>query len=93
MRIIMSSIILIILLFVGNAFADEYEEQQSGKPLVFPKEMVKEHPSDLHMGSDPYYEQEKHLHENAGSDEEGYRKDYDPDMQYYERDVKIKKVK
>jgi hypothetical protein len=83
--------IIALLLTVTFALVALAQEQQKGKPLVFPKEMVEEdRPSDLHMGSDPYYEQDKDKYE--GSDEEGYPSEYDPQMQYYESTTEIKKI-
>ena len=84
--------VIMILAFLAvisgsTAFA---QEQKPGQPLVFPKDQVKEHPSDLHMGSDPYYNKEKPKYE--GGDEKGYPPDYDPSMQYYESTTTIKKV-
>ena len=68
------------------------QEQKEGEPLMFPKDQVKEHPSDLHMGSDPYYNKGQKKYE--GSDETGYPGDLDPDTQYkYETTTTIKKVK
>jgi len=66
------------------------EEQKEGQQLVFPKDQVEEHPSDLHMGSDPYYKKEKRNYE--GSDEKGYPREYDPGVEYRESTT-IKKKK
>jgi hypothetical protein len=65
------------------------QEQQPGKELVFPKDTVKEHPSDLHMGSDPYYKKENKKYE--GTDETGYPRGYDPNAQYEESTTTYKK--
>ena len=69
------------------------QEQKTGKPLVFPREMVEDNPSDLHMGSDPYYDSKSHKNKYEGNDEKGYPTDYDPQIEYREEKLKIKKIK
>ena len=95
MKKIISSIIAIslMLIFGSILFAKEKQtsqEQKPGQELVFPKDMVKEHPSDLHMGSDPYYKKENKKYE--GTDETGYPREYDPNSVYYESTAPHKKV-
>jgi len=67
------------------------QDQQTGQQLTFPKGEVTEHPSDLHLGTDPYYKQAPKNYE--GTDEKGYKRDYDPSMQYYEETTTYKRVK
>ena len=88
-KITISILAAFLMLFFGYVLCAQ--EQQSGKELVFPKDSVKEHPSDLHMGSDPYYKKENNKYE--GTDETGYLRDYDPNAQYEESTTKIKKTK
>lgn len=66
------------------------QEQKPGQPLLFEKKKVEEHPSDLHMGSDPYYHKEKHKYE--GSDETGYPSEYDPNIEYREETTTYKRM-
>lgn len=66
------------------------QEQKPGQPLLFEKGKFKEHPSDLHMGSDPYYEKEKHKIE--GTDETGYPREYDPNVEYTEETTTYKVI-
>lgn len=88
-KIIILSIIITAAVVIGVLlFA---QEQKPGQPLVFPKDQVKEHPSDLHMGSDPYYQKEKHKYE--GSDEKGYPREYDPNAEYRESTTTYKVIK
>lgn len=89
MKRISFAVLLVFLAVILSSLAYA-QEQKPGQPLVFPKDQVKEHPSDLHMGSDPYYHKEKPKVE--GSDEKGYPPEYDPGMQYYESSTTIKKV-
>lgn len=87
-KIIILSIVITAAVVIGVLlFA---QEQKPGQPLVFPKDQVKEHPSDLHMGSDPYYNKEKHKYE--GTDEKGYPREYDPNVEYREETTTYKKV-
>jgi hypothetical protein len=66
------------------------QDQKAGQELTFPKGEVSEHPSDLHLGSDPYY---KGGQQYQGSDQTGYKPEYDPSMQYYEETTTYKRVK
>jgi len=84
---VLSIIITAVLAAQAFLFA---EEQKPGQPLLFPKDQVKDRPSDLHMGSDPYYHLEKHKYE--GSDETGYPREYDPYIEYKQSTIKYKKV-
>lgn len=89
MKIISTAAIIAgtLLLFASIACA---QEQQKGKELQFPKEMVQEHPSDLHMGSDPYLKKEGKKYE--GSDETGYPREYDPNAEYKESSTTVEPV-
>jgi len=69
------------------------QEEKKGKPLVFPKEAVEDNPSDLHMGSDPYYDPATDKDKYEGSDEQCYPTDVDPQLEYHEKRIEIKKIK
>ncbi len=79
-----------VFLMLGFVSISPAQDQRPGQELVFPKDQVKEHPSDIHVGSDPYYRQENKKYE--GTDKEGYKRDYDPNAQYYESTTTIKKA-
>jgi hypothetical protein len=79
-----------IFVFALSALASA-QEQQAGQALTFDKGEVTEHPSDLHLGSDP--QQKKAPQKYEGSDDSGYKRDYDPSMQYYEETTTYKQVK
>ena len=79
-----------VFLMLGFASISPAQDQKPGQELVFPKDQVKEHPSDIHMGSDPYYRKENKKYE--GSDEQGYPRSYDPNTEYREITTTTKKV-
>lgn len=87
-RLIMLCLVsLAITLF---ALAAQAQEQKAGQELVFPNvEQVQQRPSDVHIGSDPYY--------NPGmkkTDQEGYQKQQvETDKVYREETTTYKKVK
>lgn len=93
-KIIISIAAVFLMLIAGLVLLAKDQksttEQKPGQELVFPKGQVEEHPSDLHMGSDPYYHEENKKYE--GTDEKGYPRDYDPSMQYYESTTTYKRV-
>lgn len=69
-------------------------EQQPGQQLVFPNvEEVRDRPSDIHIGSDPYY-QKGMEQKMKGSDESGYDKNkVEPDQTIYEQNTEYKIIK
>jgi uncharacterized protein YxeA len=87
-KIIILSIVIFAVVLIGVFLCAQ--EQKPGQPLVFPKDQVQEHPSDLHMGSDPYYQKEKHKYK--GSDETGYPREYDPNVEYKESTTTYKRI-
>lgn len=89
MKKITISIIVAIIMMVFSLNLSA-QEQKPGQPLLFEKSKVEEHPSDLHMGSDPYYEKEKHKYE--GSDEKGYSREHDPNVEYREETTTYKRI-
>ncbi|MBN1282723.1 MAG: hypothetical protein JXA24_02985 [Proteobacteria bacterium] len=66
------------------------QEQQPGQPLYFPKEELKERPSDLHMGSDPGYRPGAVV--IPGTDETGYPAYADPQQEVVEEKTIYKEV-
>jgi hypothetical protein len=76
------SAILAVSLLLAAALAAA-QEQRPGEPLYLPKEDTIGHPSDLHMGSDPYYRPGQAPAQ--GSDAGGYPQRYDPQQERVER--------
>jgi hypothetical protein len=64
-------------LAAGIASGSAAQEQKAGQPLAFPDvEQVQQRPSDLHVGSDPYYRPGRD--DLGGTDQAGYPQQYDP---------------
>jgi len=59
------------------------QEQRPGEPLYLPKQDTIGRPSDLHMGSDPYYRPGQQP--ARGSDAAGYPQHYDPQQERVEQ--------
>ena len=90
MKITFSAALLCAALVAAIALPAFAQEQKAGQPLYFPKDEVKERPSDLHMGSDPGYKPD--AYPPQGSDETGYPATIDPQQENVEEKVIYKRV-
>ncbi|MFA4874867.1 MAG: hypothetical protein WC956_03465 [bacterium] len=89
--ILMSIVAIALFAFAGKAMA---QEQKSGQELVFPNvDQVKQRPSDVHVGSDPYY-QKGVEQQMKGTDQGGYDKGkVEQDKVYQEEKTDYKVIK
>ena len=86
-RLLVLAVLVALTAPAAGAWAQQQEE---GQPLYFPKEDVREHPSDLHVGSDPQY---RPGHDDVGgSDEAGYPRQHDPQQELIEEKTTYKRV-
>lgn len=87
MKLLSIALCMALILAAAPALA---QEQKSGQPLYFPREEVKEHPSDLAPETDPYWEEEKARREKEGEPlEEVYE---EPTESYYEETTHFERV-
>ena len=87
MKLLPIALCMVLILAAAQALA---QEQKPGQPLYFPREEVKEHPSDLAPETDPYWEEDKAKREREGKSlDELYEK---PTESYYEETVRYERV-
>lgn len=87
MKLLPMALCMALILAAAQVLA---QEQKPGQPLYFPREEVKEHPSDLAPETDPYWEEEKARRQREGEPlEEVYE---EPTESYYEETVRYERV-
>ncbi len=89
--LLVSVLALALLAFAGKAVA---QDQKAGQELTFPNvDEVKQRPSDIHVGSDPYY-QKGMEQQMKGTDQSGYQKgNVEQDKVYEEEKTEYKIIK
>lgn len=91
--LISTVLVVVSLTWLGSPSAAQAEDQQAGQELVFPNvDQVRNRPSDVHIGSDPYYKpgMEQQM---QGTDTKGYKKPkVEGDKEYYEQNTTYKRL-